>query len=84
MHSEALLDELDYRRVIEDLGIDVSALAPGGEIARRGTRVPRPIGPLGVEVVTISFSMLTVEAPLAGVCGGVGGTMWSKLPSASS
>jgi len=49
-----------------------------------GTRVPRPIGPFGVEVVTISFSMLTVDAPATDVGGTVGGTMWSKLPSASS
>jgi hypothetical protein len=34
-----------------------------GEIAGNGTRVPRPIGPFGLEVVTIPFSMLTVEAP---------------------
>ena len=46
-----------------------------GEIARNGTRTPNPIGPLGTVVVTSSFSMLTVEAPLAAVCGGVGGTM---------
>src|SRR5207248_2652501 len=34
-----------------------------------GTRWAKPIGPLGIEVVTISFSMLTVDAPLAGVAG---------------
>jgi hypothetical protein len=45
-----------------------------GEIATNGTRWAKPIGPLGIEVVTISFSMLTVDAPLAGVAGTDGGT----------
>src|SRR5262249_26070407 len=29
LYSETLLDELDHRRVIEDLGIDVASLGPG-------------------------------------------------------
>src|ERR1700759_4661913 len=48
-----------------------------GEMAMKGTRIPNPIGPFGAVVVTSSFSMLTVEAPLALLCGGVGGHMGS-------
>jgi hypothetical protein len=51
-----------------------------GEIARNGTRTPRPIGPVGLAVVTSSFSILTVDAPLALVCGGVGGVLPGRVP----
>ena len=70
------------RRVIEGLGVDEASLAPWRD---GNERLPiGPSTPLG-SFVTISFSILTVEAASAGAdCGGVGGTMWSKLPSASS
>src|SRR5215472_8224708 len=60
-----------------------------GEIARNGTRQLRPIGPLwnpegSPLAVTTSFTVLTVDAPKAADGGGVGGRIWSKLPSASS
>ena len=35
--SETLLDELNHRRVIEDLGIDVTSLAPGRDRDERHT-----------------------------------------------